>query len=254
MIPSVPSEPISIRSGETPAPEPGSRRDSHTPGRGQRPHRLDQVVDVRVEGGEVAAGAGRDPAAERRELKRLREVAQRESVGAELLLEPRAGGAGLDPRRQRHRVDLEHAVERLQVDGHHARMVPAAGRLDAADHARAAAERDHRRARRQRPFEHGLDLGLVARMGDHVRRMVEPPPERPHDVRVGAAVGVQRPLVVVDGADLLERAGGRRRGAGSDDLRRAAPGARVRSQPNPSRPVRNSAAPRSSSGEGCSSS
>ncbi len=31
ITPSVPSDPISIRSGETPAPEPGSRRDSHTP-------------------------------------------------------------------------------------------------------------------------------------------------------------------------------------------------------------------------------
>ncbi len=29
--PSVPSDPISIRSGETPAPEPGSRRDSQMP-------------------------------------------------------------------------------------------------------------------------------------------------------------------------------------------------------------------------------
>jgi hypothetical protein len=31
MTPSAPSEPISTRSGDTPAPDPGSRRDSHTP-------------------------------------------------------------------------------------------------------------------------------------------------------------------------------------------------------------------------------
>ncbi len=31
ITPSVPSEPASIRSGLTPAPDPGSRRDSHTP-------------------------------------------------------------------------------------------------------------------------------------------------------------------------------------------------------------------------------
>ena len=31
MIPSVPSDPISMRSGLTPAPEPGRRRDSHGP-------------------------------------------------------------------------------------------------------------------------------------------------------------------------------------------------------------------------------
>ena len=80
ITPSVPSEPISIRSGETPAPEPGSRRDSQAPHGRQRPHRLDEVVDVRVERREVAAGAGGDPAAERRELKRLREVAQGQPV------------------------------------------------------------------------------------------------------------------------------------------------------------------------------
>ena len=62
------------------------------------------------------AGAGRDPAAERRVLERLREVAQRQAVLAELRLERRAGRAGLDARRARDLVDLEHAVERAQVD------------------------------------------------------------------------------------------------------------------------------------------
>ena len=51
-----------------------------TPRRRDRPDRLDEVVDVRVERGEVAAGAGGDPAAERRELERLGEVAQRQPV------------------------------------------------------------------------------------------------------------------------------------------------------------------------------
>ena len=62
---------------------------------------------------EVPAGARRDPAAERRELERLREVAQRQAVLAELL--PRAAGpvapAWIRAERETG-VDLEHAVER----------------------------------------------------------------------------------------------------------------------------------------------
>lgn len=41
---------------------------------------LDQVLDMRQHGREVAAGAGGDPAAEGRVLKRLREMAQSQSV------------------------------------------------------------------------------------------------------------------------------------------------------------------------------
>ena len=110
ITPSVPSEPSSMRSGDGPAPEPGRRRDSHTPAGVIAAHRLDEVVDVRVERREVAAGARGDPAAERRELEGLREVAQRQAVLGELLLEARAGRAGLDARGARDRVDLEHAV------------------------------------------------------------------------------------------------------------------------------------------------
>ena len=51
----------------------------------------------------MAAGAGGDPAAERRELEGLREVAQREPVRAQLVLEAGPGRAGLDPRRHARR-------------------------------------------------------------------------------------------------------------------------------------------------------
>jgi hypothetical protein len=40
---------------------------------------LHEIVDVGVEGREMAAGAGRDPAPEGRVLKALREVAQRDA-------------------------------------------------------------------------------------------------------------------------------------------------------------------------------
>ena len=86
------------------------------PCRCDRPHRLDQVVDVRQTRCEVPARARRDPAAERGELERLREVAQGEPVRAELVLEHRPGCAGLDAGRARDGIDVEHAVERPQVD------------------------------------------------------------------------------------------------------------------------------------------
>ena len=141
------------RPGQPPA-LPGSPR-------GDRPHRLDQVVDVGVEGREVAAGPGRDPAAEGRVLERLREVAQGQAVLAELVLEHGARRPGLDPRRQRLGVDLEHAVEPAQVEADE-RPLPEPA-LDPADDAGPAAERDHRRALRLAPAHHDLDLGLVAR-------------------------------------------------------------------------------------------
>ena len=137
------------------------------PARGDRPHRLDQVVDVGLQGREVPAGPGRDPAAEGRVLEGLREVAQGEAVLAQLLFQPRPGGPGLDPRRQRLRVDLQHPVEPAQVHRHHRPL--AQPRLDPADDAGAAAERDHRRALGLGPAQHRLDLRLVAREGDQVR-------------------------------------------------------------------------------------
>ena len=58
----------------------------------------------------------------RRVLERLREVAQGEAVLGELVVERRAEHPGLDPRGPRDRVDLEHPVERAEVDRHRARV------------------------------------------------------------------------------------------------------------------------------------
>ena len=153
---------------------------------------------MRVERREVAAGAGRDPAAERRELERLREVAQRQPVLAELLLEPRAGRAGLDARRARDRVDLEHAVERAAGRSTTAPRSRPRPRLDAADDARAAAVRDRRRARRRRtsrapPRPRPRRAGSATTSGGWSKS----PAERAHDVAVGLAVGVRGAVVAL---------------------------------------------------------
>ncbi len=86
------------------------------PDRGDDPQRFGQVVDVGVEGGEVPAGAGGQPAAEGREPEGLREVPQRQIVRAQLVLDHRSQRAGLDPGGPADPVDLEHRA--------HARWCP----------------------------------------------------------------------------------------------------------------------------------
>ena len=176
MIPSVPSDPMSIRSGEVPAPEPGSRRDSHTPAgvTARTDSTRSSMWVYTVAKWPPARVAIQPPSVENSndwgKWRRVRPVL------AEPSLQPRTGRAGLDARRQRNRVDLQHTIKGLQVDRHHAREVLAPGaRLDTADHARAAPERDHRRAGRDGPLERRAHLGLVPRDG----------PRRPGDGRTG---------------------------------------------------------------------
>src|SRR5438309_2249041 len=79
-------------------------------------HGLEEILDMRPDRGEVAGRPRRDPSSERRELERLREVAQREPVLVELALERRARSAGLDARGTGDPIDLEHAIERAEID------------------------------------------------------------------------------------------------------------------------------------------
>ena len=76
--------------GRRPGARAGQARRNGDAGRCHHAQALDELVDVRVAGREVSAAAGRDPAAERAELERLRVVAQREPVRPELVLERRS--------------------------------------------------------------------------------------------------------------------------------------------------------------------
>jgi len=147
-----------------------------------RPHRLDQVVDVRVERREMPARPGRDPTAQGRVLERLREVPQGQPALAQLLLQTRPGRPRLDPRRQRLRVDLQHPVQPPQVERHE-RPIPEPP-LDPADDTRPAAERDHGRALGLAPGQHRLDLRLVPRQRHQIGRIRELPPKPPHNVPI----------------------------------------------------------------------
>ncbi len=184
------------RPGQPPALPPAARC--------QRAQRLDEVVDVRVQGRVVATGAGGDPATQCRVLKRLREVPQREAVLAQLLLEARARGARLDQGRARRGIHLQHTVHRLQINGHGRGI---RRRLHPADDARAAAERDRRSASLLAPRENTFELALVRGMRHGIRRIVELPTKRPHDVAIRLPVRVRGALIGIAPAESGERAG-----------------------------------------------
>src|SRR5581483_9863355 len=109
---------------------------------------------------EVPAGTGRDPAAERADLERLREVPQRQSVRPELVLERRPEHAGLDARRPRRAIDLEDAIEPAEVDAEDAPTARVGRRLHAAHDARPAAVRDRDQVALAAPVEEPDDVVL----------------------------------------------------------------------------------------------
>ncbi len=178
-------------------PRPRPRQAPALPGspRRDRPHRLDQVVDVRVERGEVPPGPGRDPAPQRRVLEGLREVAQRQPVLAQLVLQAGPGRPGLDPCRQRLRIHLQHPVEPPQVHRDERPLLQPP--LHPADHARPPAEGNDRRPLRLGPGEHQLDLRLVPGKRHQIRRVLELPPKPPHHVPISLPQRVRNPLVVL---------------------------------------------------------
>ena len=162
---------------------------------GDRAQAFDEIVDVGVERGEMAAGARRDPAAQRRELEALRIVPDGEAVRFQRRLDRRSPDAALDSRRPARLVDLEHPVQAAHIEAHRAGIGAADRRLDAADDRGAGAERNNGDLGAARPVEHVGDIGFVLGQGDEVRRIGEVAREGADGFRIGLAVGMQEPLV-----------------------------------------------------------
>ena len=110
-----------------------------------RAQAADHVVEPAVSRGVLTRRAGRREAADGGELEALREVAEREAALAEQSLGLRAGDAGAQFGLPGHLVERVQFVEAAQVQRHHGLEV-AADRVEPADHAGAAAERDDRDA------------------------------------------------------------------------------------------------------------
>ena len=186
-----------MRSGLGPAPEPGQAARLHDACRRHRAQAFDEIVDVRIEGGEMPAGAGGDPAAQSRELEALRVMPDGEAVRLQRRLDRGAANASLNARGAARRVDLEHPVQAAHVEADRPGEGVADRGLDAAHDRGAGAEGYDGDVRAGRPVEHGGDIGLVLRQSDVVRRIGEVAGEGANGLRIGFSVSVQEPLVRV---------------------------------------------------------
>ena len=156
-----------------------------------RPHRLDEVVDVRRAGREVPGRARGDPAAERRELERLREEAQRQPVRGELLLEPRARSrrprSARRARRRRPRARGPAATGRRDTAPSWPGRAPGRRRRPRSCRRRRASPPAARpRTTRARAAARPRSAGRATASGG----CGNAPAERAHDVAVGGAVRV----------------------------------------------------------------
>ena len=167
--------------------------------------RLHEVVDMSVKRREMAARARRYPPAQRRPLKRLREMPQRQAVRLQLRLQRRAQRARRDPRGPRGTVDLQHPLQVAKVDADHAAITVTHIGLDPADHARAATERDRRDTGITTPFQHRHQLALAARERHKIRRMRVIPAEGTHQIAERPAVRVGGPVVRIGAEGRLKR-------------------------------------------------
>ncbi len=158
--------------------------------RGDGAQRFDEVVDVRVERRVVATGSRSDPAAERRQLERLRKVAQREPVRAKGALEGGPVDSRLNAGCAGGAIDFEQAIEMAQVDAYGAVVAVEAARLDASDDARSAAVGDGSDVFCRAPSQNGGHVFARARQGHQVGSHRKVTPQGADHVAKSLAVGV----------------------------------------------------------------
>jgi len=190
-------------------------------GRREHARALDEVVDVRRLRGVVAAGARRDPAAQRAELKALREVPQGHAVGAQFRFEIGAEDAGLDQRCTARGVDLEHLVQVLEIEREGGAVVAADIGFHATHHAGTAAERHHCDVVAAGPVEHDRSVGFGARERHPVGRIRNIAHPHAGDIAKALAVAVRDAVVRYRGHQRSQRVGtlARRRERIVDQLR-----------------------------------
>ena len=168
------------------------------------PHAFDVIVDLRIDGREMSCGACRDPPAKRGEFPGLKEEAQRQTAGLELSLEMGAQHAGLNARRLRGAIDLHNLVEVLHVDRDGAAIAIVLRRIDAADHACAAAVRNGRKALVLAPAKQLDDVPFGTGIGHRIRGIPELAAHGVGHIDGRCAVRVIEAVVFVRRADGFE--------------------------------------------------
>ncbi|MNN08409.1 hypothetical protein D3C81_1212620 [compost metagenome] len=102
-------------------------------------------------------------------------------------------------------VYLQHFVEVLHVDGHHATVTIVLGRIHAGHDAGAAAVRNCSNVLAPAPVEQVHDVLLSARVGDDVRRVGKFPAHCARNIHGARAVGVIQAVVMIACADFAKR-------------------------------------------------
>ena len=208
----MPSEPMNRRSGLGPAPEPGRRRVSITPLRRHHAQAFDEIVDMRVE----RSRNGRPSAS--RSSRRVSNIRSSAENGASVRPCGFSWASSAGPKAP---ASIRAAREVASISSTRPRcarsMVTAAlwrlvaPMLDAAAHARAAAERRERRSDAAGPIHDGRNLRLGARIGDDVGRAIVLAEHGAHVIGIGFAVSMGGAIVALARAERRER--GRRRHA-----------------------------------------
>ena len=104
--------------------------------------------------------------------ERVREVPEGPAAIAQLSLELRAEDARLHARQARDLVDLQHAVEPVEIERDHRSLLVGLG-AEAAGDAGAAPERDQHCVRVQHRMHNGRDLVLVGGRHDDIGQASE---------------------------------------------------------------------------------
>src|ERR1700740_1491443 len=144
-------------------------------------------------------------------------MAQREPVRSQLRLQGRAQRPRPDPRRSRRTIHLEHPPDVSKIDADRAAVALADIGLDAADDARAAAERNRGCTDVTAPLQHRRQLALVARTRHKIGAMRVITPKRTHQIAKRPPIRVRGPLIGIRAERGLERS--RRRQTGGAQIK-----------------------------------
>src|SRR5262245_4321490 len=121
----------------------------------------------------------------------------------------RPADTGLDACCPAGLVDLEDLGEPTQIEAHSARIMVADKGLDATHDRGAASEGDDGDLRSAGPVEYGGHLRFVRGEGDEIRGIGEVAVRGANRLRIGLAVGVQKPFVGIALEEVNDRMGWR---------------------------------------------
>ncbi len=147
----------------------------------------------------MSTGARGNPTTQRGVFERLRKEAKGKPTGFQLPLQFRAAAARLDEGRLGNRINFQHPVHELHIDGDNCRVV--ARRFNPADHAGTSPKGNHGCTDIITPVEQREDILCVTRIRDHIWRMGKIAGECAYRVEEGRAIAMRQTFVVLSGTN-----------------------------------------------------